>query len=163
MKEPNFVPFRDRVLVRLTSEEEGAIKVPDGSRPKPQQGVIVAIGSGPITPDGQSIGPSFREGNAIYFGKYAGADIELDGQSFLIMREEEILGHVPPVPVLFKPGQKVLWFEHGRAFGVSRPATVVRHHVPGLGAVVELSFNNDSPTLYARSEDLDIFLDIVPE
>ena len=95
MSEPNFVPFRDRVLVRVTSEEEGAIKTPDSSRPKPQQGVIVAIGSGPINSDGASLGASFITGAAIYFGKYAGADIELDGQPYLIMREEEILGHIP--------------------------------------------------------------------
>jgi chaperonin GroES len=100
MSKPNFAPFRDRVLVRPLVEEEGAIKTPENGRPKPQRGVVVAVGSGVQYESGYLQPPSFKPGDDIYFGKYAGAEIVLDDEVYLIMREEEILGHIPTVAKL---------------------------------------------------------------
>lgn len=95
MKKPSFLPFRDKALIRPSQEEDSPIKVSDSERAKPDQGVIVAIGSGMITENGAIIPPTHIEGDHVYFGKYAGTDIELDGETFRIMSEAEILGMRP--------------------------------------------------------------------
>ena len=87
-------PLHDRILVKRIEEGEqkiGGIIIPDTAKEKPQQGKVVAVGSGKIKDDGTRITLDVKEGNTILFGKYSGQEIKLDGEEFLIMREEEVL------------------------------------------------------------------------
>jgi len=87
-------PLHDRILVKRIEEGEqkiGGIIIPDTAKEKPQQGKVVAVGSGKIKDDGTRIALDVQEGNTILFGKYSGQEIKLDGEEFLIMREEEVL------------------------------------------------------------------------
>lgn len=95
MNKPSFLPFRDKVLIRPAVEDESPIKVSDSDRAKPDQGIIVCIGAGAMKEDGTVIPPSHMEGDHVYYGKYAGTEIELDGETFRIMAEAEILGMLP--------------------------------------------------------------------
>ena len=91
----SFRPLHDRVLVRRVKEEEkskGGIIIPDTAKEKPQEGKIVAVGSGARGEDGKVTPLDVKEGDTILFGKYSGQEIKLDGEEYLIMREEEILG-----------------------------------------------------------------------
>lgn len=92
-----FRPLHDRVLVeRLESEETtpGGIILPDTAKEKPQQGKIVAVGSGKRTEDGKVLPLELKAGDTILFGKYSGSEIKIDGVEYLIMREEDVLGLV---------------------------------------------------------------------
>lgn len=87
-------PLHDRILVRRLEEGEqkvGGIIIPDTAKEKPQQGKVVAIGNGKVKDDGTRIALDVKEGDTILFGKYSGQEIKLDGEEFLIMREEEVL------------------------------------------------------------------------
>jgi chaperonin GroES len=87
-------PLHDRILVKRTEEGEqkiGGIIIPDTAKEKPQQGKVVAVGAGKIKDDGGRIALDVKAGDAILFGKYSGQEIKLDGEEFLIMREEEVL------------------------------------------------------------------------
>ncbi len=87
-------PLHDRILVKRIEEGEqkvGGIIIPDTAKEKPQQGKVVAVGSGKIKDDGKRITLDVKEGDTILFGKYSGQEIKLDGEEFLIMREEEVL------------------------------------------------------------------------
>ena len=87
-------PLHDRILVKRIEEGEqkiGGIIIPDTAKEKPQQGKVVAAGSGKIKDDGARIALDVKEGDTILFGKYSGQEIKLDGEEFLIMREEEVL------------------------------------------------------------------------
>jgi chaperonin GroES len=87
-------PLRDRVLVRRLEEKEtakGGIVIPDTAKEKPQEGEVIAVGAGKIE-KGQRIALDVKAGDRILFGKYTGNDITLDGQEYLILREEDILG-----------------------------------------------------------------------
>jgi chaperonin GroES len=87
-------PLHDRILVKRTEEGEqkiGGIIIPDTAKEKPQQGKVVAVGAGKIKDDGGRITLDVKAGDAILFGKYSGQEIKLDGEEFLIMREEEVL------------------------------------------------------------------------
>ncbi|OFV88894.1 MAG: co-chaperone GroES [Acidobacteria bacterium RBG_16_68_9] len=91
----NVRPLRDRVLVKRVEEEEqkvGGIIIPDAAKEKPQQGKVVAAGKGRVNDKGETFPPDVKAGDTVLFGKYAGTEIKLDGEEFLIMREEEILG-----------------------------------------------------------------------
>lgn len=88
-------PLGDRVLVRRLEEEEktkGGIIIPDTAKEKPQQGKIVAVGNGRTTEDGKVIPLNVKVGEKVLFQKYAGSDIKIEGEDYLILREEEILG-----------------------------------------------------------------------
>lgn len=88
-------PLHDRILVRRTQEEEktaGGLFIPDSAKEKPQRGEIVAAGKGRITEDGKVLPLEVKTGDKVLFGKYAGTELKLDGQEFLMMREEDILG-----------------------------------------------------------------------
>ena len=88
-------PLHDRILVQRIEEEEqkfGGIIIPDSAKEKPQQGKVVAVGAGKADKDGKRIALDVKEGDTILFGKYSGQEIKLDGEEYLIMREEEILG-----------------------------------------------------------------------
>ena len=88
-------PLHDRILVQRLDEGEqkiGGIIIPDSAKEKPQQGKVIAAGAGKAKDDGKRIPLDVKEGDTILFGKYSGQEIKLDGEEYLIMREEEILG-----------------------------------------------------------------------
>ncbi len=87
-------PLHDRILVQRSEEQEqrvGGIIIPDTAKEKPQQGTVIAVGSGKIKDDGKRVPLDVKEGDTILFGKYSGQEIKVDGQEFLIMREDEVL------------------------------------------------------------------------
>ena len=87
-------PLHDRILVKRIEEGEqkiGGIIVPDSAKEKPQQGKVVAVGGGKVKDDWGRIALDVKAGDTILFGKYSGQEIKLDGDEFLIMREEEVL------------------------------------------------------------------------
>lgn len=88
-------PLHDRVLVQRIEEEEktkGGIIIPDTAREKPQQGKIIAVGPGRIDDKGNRVPMNVKEGDRVLFGKYAGSEVEIDDEQYLIMREDDILG-----------------------------------------------------------------------
>lgn len=90
-------PLGDRVIVkRLDAEEKtkGGIVIPDSAKEKPKEGKVISVGKGKIAEDGKSIPLSVKEGEKILFSSYAGTDIKIDGEEYLILREEDILGVV---------------------------------------------------------------------
>src|SRR5207244_2827966 len=93
----NIRPLHDRVIVRRIAEDEqvrGGIIIPDTAREKPQEGEVVAVGQGKYRTDGVRQAPDVRTGDRVLFGKYSGAEIKLDGEELLILREDEIFGIV---------------------------------------------------------------------
>ena len=94
-------PLRDRVLVKRVEEHEqrvGGIIVPDTAKEKPQQAKVVAVGTGRVNDDGKTIPLDVKAGEYVLIGKYAGTEIKLDGEEYLIVREDEILGVAEGVP-----------------------------------------------------------------
>jgi chaperonin GroES len=92
----NVTPLHDRVLVRRMENKETAkegIIIPDSAKEKPQEGEVIAIGPGKIE-KGQRVPLDVAVGDRILFGKYTGSDITIDGQEYLILHEEEILGRL---------------------------------------------------------------------
>ncbi len=90
-----FRPLYDRILVeRVESEEttKGGIILPDTAKEKPQQGKVVAVGEGRKTEDGKIIPLQVKEGTMILFGKYSGSEIKIEGNEFLIMKEDDVMG-----------------------------------------------------------------------
>lgn len=88
-------PLHDRVLIKRIEEQEqivGGIVIPDTAKEKPQQGEVVAVGDGKILKNGSRRPLDVKEGDRVLFGKYSGSEIKIDGEEFLIMREDEILG-----------------------------------------------------------------------
>ena len=93
----NVRPLHDRIIVQRLEEGEqrvGGIIIPDTAKEKPQQGRVIAAGSGKTKDDGKRIPMDVKAGDTILFGKYSGQEIKLDGQEYLIMREEEVLAVV---------------------------------------------------------------------
>jgi chaperonin GroES len=91
----NLRPLHDRVLVRRVEEKEtvrGGIIIPDSAKEKPQEAEVVAVGQGKLLDDGQPATIDVKAGDRILFGKYSGSDIKIDGDEYLILREDEILG-----------------------------------------------------------------------
>jgi chaperonin GroES len=87
-------PLRDRLLVRRVEEKEqvkGGIIIPDSAKEKPQEGEVVAVGSGKVLDDGKKVDLDVKVGDKILFGKYSGTDIKVDGEEMLILREDEVL------------------------------------------------------------------------
>ena len=90
-------PLHDRIIVERLEEEEqqvGGIIIPDTAKEKPQQGKVVAVGKGKVKEDGGILPMDVKNGDTILFGKYSGQEIKLDGDDYLIMREDEVLGVV---------------------------------------------------------------------
>jgi len=88
-------PLHDRVLVRRLEEEEktkGGIIIPDTAKEKPQQGEVIAVGNGKILEDGSVRKLDVKVGDKVIFSKYAGTEVKIEGEEYLIMREEDILG-----------------------------------------------------------------------
>jgi len=93
----NVRPLHDRVLVKRTEEKEvvkGGIIIPDTAKEKPMEGEVIAAGPGKITDAGARAGLDVKAGDRILFGKYSGTEIKIDGEEYLIMREDEILAIV---------------------------------------------------------------------
>jgi len=91
----NIRPLHDRVIVRRIEEGEqvrGGIIIPDTAKEKPQEGEVIAVGEGKRKDDGTRQSLDVQKGDRVLFGKYSGSEIKLDGEEFLIMREDEILG-----------------------------------------------------------------------
>jgi chaperonin GroES len=91
----NLRPLHDRILIKRIEEKEamkGGIIIPDTAKEKPQEGEVIAVGNGKKTEEGKIIPLDVKAGDRILFGKYSGAEIKMDGQEFLILREEEVLG-----------------------------------------------------------------------
>ena len=87
-------PLHDRVLVRRVEEAEtvrGGIIIPDTAKEKPQEGVVVAVGTGRYE-KGQTVPLAVKKGDRVLFGKYAGSEIKIDGEELLILKEDEIFG-----------------------------------------------------------------------
>ena len=88
-------PLHDRILVKRMEEQEdiqGGIVIPDTVKEKPQEGEVVAVGDGKILDNGQKLTMSLKAGDRILLGKYAGTEVKLDGEEYLLMREDEVLG-----------------------------------------------------------------------
>src|SRR5512134_1369999 len=88
-------PLHDRIIVQRIEEDEqrvGGIIIPDTAKEKPQQGKVIAVGKGKIEKDGKVTPLDVKAGDTVLFGKYAGQEIKVDGDEYLIMREEEVLG-----------------------------------------------------------------------
>lgn len=88
-------PLQDRVIVKRLAEEEktkGGIFIPDTAKEKPQQGEVVAVGKGKVADDGKLIKLDVKAGDRILFSKYAGAEVKIEDEDHLIMREDDILG-----------------------------------------------------------------------
>jgi chaperonin GroES len=87
-------PLHDRVLVKRIEEKEvvkGGIIIPDTAKEKPMEGEVVAVGPGKMQDDGKRAAMDVQAGDRVLFGKYAGTEIKIDDQDYVIMREEEIL------------------------------------------------------------------------
>jgi chaperonin GroES len=87
-------PLHDRVLIKRLEEGEtkhGSIIIPDSAKEKPQQGEVKGVGSGRLSPKGERFPPEVKTGDRILFGKYSGAEIKIDGEEYLILKEDEIL------------------------------------------------------------------------
>ncbi|PYX34461.1 MAG: co-chaperone GroES [Acidobacteria bacterium] len=90
-----FTPLHDRILVRRVEEADttrGGIIIPDSAKDKPQEGEVISTGKGKINEEGKVRPLDVKEGDRILFGKYSGTEIKIDGEDFIIMREEEVLG-----------------------------------------------------------------------
>src|SRR5271169_4152274 len=92
----NIRPLYDRIVVKRIDDKEetkiGGLFIPDSAKEKPQEGEVVAVGKGKRLEDGKVIALDVKAGDRILFGKYSGSDIKLDGEEYLIMREDEVLG-----------------------------------------------------------------------
>lgn len=102
----NIRPLYDRIVVkRLDNEAEktsGGLFIPDSAKEKPQEGLVVSVGKGKRLEDGKVVALDVEPGDKILFGKYSGSEIKLDGEEFLIMREDEVLGILDSKPAAAK-------------------------------------------------------------
>ncbi|MFN0238550.1 MAG: co-chaperone GroES [Aquificaceae bacterium] len=91
-------PLYDKIVVRRLEEQEqrtaSGIIIPDTAKEKPQVGEVVAVGEGKLLQNGQQVPPKVKPGDRVVFNKYAGTEVELDGEKFLIMSEDEVLAIV---------------------------------------------------------------------
>ena len=88
-------PLHDRVIIKRIEEGEqirGGIIIPDSAKEKPQEGEVIAAGNGKVLDNGTRVPLEVKQGDRVLFGKYSGSDVKLDGEEYLIMREDEILG-----------------------------------------------------------------------
>lgn len=88
-------PLNDRIIVRRVEEQEqmrGGLYIPDTAKEKPQEGEVIAVGNGKLLDNGTRIAIDIKAGDKVLFGKYAGTEIKLDGEEYLILREDDVLG-----------------------------------------------------------------------
>ena len=94
-KKTTLRPLHDRILVKRLAEgdeKHGSIIIPDSAKEKPQEGQVIAVGTGKVTEAGKKLPLDVKAGDRILFGKYSGSEVKLDGQEYLTMREEDVLG-----------------------------------------------------------------------
>ena len=87
-------PVHDRILIKRMEEQEarrGGIIIPDTAKEKPQEGKVVAVGNGKVLDDGKRLPLDVKAGDKILFGKYSGNEVKIDGEDYLILREEDVL------------------------------------------------------------------------
>ena len=97
----NIRPLHDRIVVKRIEEQEtirGGIIIPDSAKEKPQEGEVIAVGNGKKNEDGKVLPLDVKAGDRILFGKYSGNEIKLDGEEYIIMREDEVLGVLDAAP-----------------------------------------------------------------
>jgi chaperonin GroES len=90
-------PLSDRIIVKALSAEEttaGGIVLPDAAREKPQQGEVVAVGPGKVLDTGKLAPMDVNEGDRVYYGKYSGTEVKLNGQELVVLRQDDVLGVV---------------------------------------------------------------------
>jgi chaperonin GroES len=90
-------PLSDRILVKrmeATEDKRGGIIIPDTAKEKPQQGEVVAVGPGRMNDEGKRITPEVKKGQKVLIGKYSGTEVKIDGDEYIILREDDILGIV---------------------------------------------------------------------
>ncbi len=88
-------PLQDRVIVKRLEEETktaGGIIIPDTAKEKPQQGKVMAVGPGKVLEGGTKVEMTVKKGDLVLFGKYAGSEVKIEGEEYIIMREDDILG-----------------------------------------------------------------------
>ena len=88
-------PLHDRIVVQRIDEGEvrrGGLIIPDSAKEKPQEGKVLAVGTGTVTEDGTKIPLDVKAGDRVLFGKYSGNEVTLDGEEYLIMKEDDVLG-----------------------------------------------------------------------
>jgi chaperonin GroES len=88
-------PLQDRILVQRVEEEtqtKGGIIIPDTAKEKPAEGKVTAVGNGKVGDDGKRVAMEIKVGNRILFGKYSGTEVKIEGEEYLIMREDDVLG-----------------------------------------------------------------------
>ena len=88
-------PLQDRILVQRVEEEtttKGGIIIPDSAKEKPAEGKVVSVGDGKVADDGKRVALEVKKGDRILFGKYSGTEVKIDGEEYLIMREDDVLG-----------------------------------------------------------------------
>ena len=88
-------PLNDRIIVRRVEDQEqmrGGLFIPDTAKEKPQEGEVIAVGNGKLLDNGTRIAIDIKAGDKVLFGKYSGSEIKLDGEEYLILREDDILG-----------------------------------------------------------------------
>jgi len=88
-------PLQDRIIIKRIEEGEqirGGIIIPDSAKEKPQEGEVIAVGAGKKLDSGERVAMDVKEGDRVLFGKYAGTEVKLDDEEYLIMREDDILG-----------------------------------------------------------------------
>ena len=88
-------PLHDRILVKRIDEGEvrrGGLVIPDSAKEKPQEGKVLAVGKGKVSEDGKKTPLDVKAGDRVLFGKYSGSEVTLDGQEYLIMKEDDVLG-----------------------------------------------------------------------
>jgi len=98
-------PLYDRIVVKRVEEQEtmkGGLYIPDSAKEKPQEGEVIAAGKGKRLENGSLVPLDVQVGDRILFGKYSGSDIKLDGDEYMIMREDEVLGILDQQPVAAK-------------------------------------------------------------
>jgi chaperonin GroES len=91
----NLRPLHDRILIKRVEDKQtvkGGILIPDTAKEKPQEGAVVAVGTGRKDKDGKLVPLDVKAGDRILFGKFSGTEIKLDNEEYLILREEEVLG-----------------------------------------------------------------------
>ena len=88
-------PLHDRILIQRIEEEKttkGGIIIPDTAKEKPAEGKVVAVGTGKLDENGKRVAPDVKKGDRILFGKYSGTEVKIEGEEYLILREDDVLG-----------------------------------------------------------------------
>ena len=88
-------PLHDRVLIKRRDQDDdkhGSLIIPDSAKEKPHEGTVIAVGAGRVADDGRALPLGLKKGDRILFGKFSGSEVRLEGEDFLIMKEEDVLG-----------------------------------------------------------------------